>query len=225
MGAAPRRRLACQGVLAVMLGAGFKRTAMAQEGAPRAALLVATQHLKGSMFERSVVVVAQAPDGNTIGLILNRPGAAAPPPDLAGPDAGAQGARVFLGGPLAPQSFFALAEGSGAVDGAFALADGIQLAAGSAAVRRLFSAAGVGRRKLFRGYSGWGDGQLAREIKGGFWIPRPIVGELLFDPAPDAMWERLNEAGRAVRMPPASPPAAGPKDWGARACTAGDQSI
>lgn len=192
-------------MLAALLGSALGRNAMAQGAAKRAALLVATPNLKGSMFERSVVVVAQAPDGNTIGLILNRPGDGVPPPDLAGPDAGAPGARVFVGGPLAPQAFFALAEGAGAVDGAFALLEGIQLAVGSAAVRRVFSAAGAGRRKLFRGYAGWADGQLAQEINGGFWAPRPLVPDLLFDAAPEAMWERLSAAGRAVRVPPALP--------------------
>ena len=198
-----QRRLACRAALATLLGAGLVRHAVAQGVAQRTALLVATPNLKGSMFERSVVAVAQAPDGNTIGLILNRPGEGTPPPELASPDAGVQGARVFVGGPLAAQAFFALAEGASAVDGAFALVEGVQLAAGSAAVRRLFGAAGAGRRKLFRGYAGWADGQLAQEINGGFWTPRPLAPDLLFDPAPEAMWERLSAAARAVRVPPA----------------------
>lgn len=203
---ASQRRLACRGVLAALIGSGLGRGALAQGATSQAAaLLVATPTLRGSMFERGVVVVAQAPDGNTIGLILNRPLDAALPPEFSGPDAGAQVGQVFAGGPLAPQSFFALAESGGAVDGAFALVDGIALAAGSAAVRRLFSAAGAGRRKLFRGYAGWADGQLAQEIKGGFWTPRLLLPDLLFDPAPQTMWERLTAAGRAVRAPPPAP--------------------
>lgn len=200
-----QRRLAWRAALALLLGTVLGRNAMAQGMAQRAALLVATPNLHGSMFERSVVVVGQAPDGNTIGLILNRPSDALLPPDLAGPGGGVQDARVFLGGPLAPQAFFALVEGSVAVDGAFPLADRIQLAAGSAAVRRLFSTQGAGRRKLFRGYAGWADGQLAQEINGGFWSPRSLAPDLLFDPAPEVMWERLTATGRAVRTSPASP--------------------
>ena len=159
------------------------------------------------MFERSVVAVAQAPDGNTIGLILNRPGEGAPPAEFAGPDAGAPGARVFVGGPLAPQAFFALAEAGGAIDGAFTLVEGVQLAAGSAALRRLFAVSGAGRRKLFRGYAGWADGQLAQEINGGFWTVRPLARDPLFDPAPETMWERLTTPARAVRAPLALPAA------------------
>ena len=204
MVAALRRRLACRGVLAVLAAACLGREGLAQDVVPQAALLLATPNLRGSMFERSVVVVAQASDGSTIGLILNRPGDGVAPAEFAHPDGGAVELKVYQGGPLAPRAFFALAEGAAVVSGALAISAAIQLAAGTAAAQKMFSAAGAGRRKLFRGYAGWTDGQLAQEINGGFWSVRPVVADLLFDSAPQGLWERLTAPARAVRWAPAA---------------------
>ena len=201
---AQRRRLACRGVLAVLAAACLGREGLAQDVAPQAALLLATPNLRGSMFERSVVVVAQAADGSTIGLILNRPVDGVAPAEFAHPDGGAVELKVYQGGPLAPRAFFALGEGGAVVSGAFAISAGIQLAAGTAAAQRLFSAAGAGRRKLFRGYAGWAEGQLAQEINGGFWSVRPVVADVLFDSASQGLWERLAAPGRVVRAAPAA---------------------
>jgi putative transcriptional regulator len=43
--------------------------------------------------------------------------------------------------------------------------------------------------RLLLGYAGWGPGQLENELTEGAWLLAPVTREVVFDVAPDAMWE------------------------------------
>ena len=43
---------------------------------------------------------------------------------------------------------------------------------------------------LFRGYAGWGPGQLEREIGEGSWIVAPVDPDLVFDRTPEEVWSQ-----------------------------------
>jgi putative transcriptional regulator len=47
------------------------------------------------------------------------------------------------------------------------------------------------RCRVFRGFAGWGSGQLEGEIARGDWAVTPATGELLFDNPVDELWEQL----------------------------------
>ena len=49
----------------------------------------------------------------------------------------------------------------------------------------------VGRRvRLLLGYAGWGPGQLDQEVTASAWLTAPPDANLVFDTAPEDMWER-----------------------------------
>jgi putative transcriptional regulator len=158
-----------------------------------AALLAATPALAEAPFARSVVLVGRGPDGQTLGLILNQPLRSAPPPALALP-----GLPVFRGGPVAPADWFGLAEREGDDPAWLSMGGSLRMAAGEAAVTRLFGGSGVGRKRLFRGCSGWAPGQLGDEVRGGYWIARGVDADLVFDDTPATLWERLSGSARAI---------------------------
>ena len=189
-------------MVALFAGGAPAVRCFAQADFTTTALLVATPDLRGSMFERSVVLVTRAPDANTIGLILNARSDAGSAADPERPQGANQLAGLYRGGPLATQSYFALAETSAVATGTVQLGGGIQLAAGSPASRSLFAAAGSGRSKLFRGYSGWAPGQLAQEVRGGAWIVQQADADVIFDAVPETLWERMTGKRRAVRNRP-----------------------
>lgn len=166
-------------------------------------LLVATASIAGSMFDKSVVLVTRTPADETIGVIVNRPLDVPPPADLAAlPGVGARLHPVHRGGPLAPATYFAIAETDAAPPGTLAAADGVRFAAGQGSLKALFDAVGNGRVKLFLGYAGWAPGQLESEIARGHWQALRVDPEVLFDPAPATLWERLSARRRAVRARP-----------------------
>jgi putative transcriptional regulator len=46
------------------------------------------------------------------------------------------------------------------------------------------------QRIVILGYSGWGPGQLEREIAAGSWLPTPFEESVVFDVDPAERWER-----------------------------------
>ena len=169
--------------------------------------MLASATLTGSLFAQSVVLVTRTPTGEAIGLILNRRANGGVPPEPPLPGEGEAAAHIFRGGPLATGSYFALVETDSAVADTIEVVHGIRLGAGISHVRRLLLGAGAGRRRIFNGYAGWAPGQLADELGGGFWSARHVNADVVFDPAPDSLWERLTAPGRAVRIEETMPPA------------------
>ena len=178
---------------------GWAGSGMAQvrEPAANAALLVASAELKGSIFAASVVMVMRVPGEETIGIILNRPGAEAPP-GLVLPETGGRVPGIYRGGPLSPGAPFAVAEADQALAGTLEAIEGLRFAAGIANVRALLALPEARRSKIFLGYAGWAPGQLAQEIAAGFWEVRSLMRQHVFDPAPADQWRRLSGAVRAI---------------------------
>ena len=172
-------------------------------------LLLASATLTDSLFAQSVVLVTRTPTGEAIGLILNRRARGGVPPEPPLPGERGAAPHIFRGGPLAIDSYFALVETDSAVADTIEVVPGIRLGAGISHVRRLLLGPGAGRRRIFSGYAGWAPGQLADELGGGFWRARQVDADVVFDPAPDSLWERLTAPGRAVRIEEIMPPLRG----------------
>jgi putative transcriptional regulator len=152
-------------------------------------LLIAAPGLVDPNFRRSVVLVIEHTDEGALGVILNRPTDLAVEeavPELAGMGDG----RVFVGGPVQPQTVIALAEYAGAppeesVVGPIAPV-GVEtdMAALSDQVTRL---------RVFAGYSGWGEGQLDGELEEEAWFVEPALPGDVFCEDADALWGHVLE--------------------------------
>ncbi len=168
------RWLAC----VALLGAA---SAVAQ---PNGLLLVAKPELADPNFSRSVVLVTQADDGSTVGVILNRPSG-----------------KAWIGGPVMRQvqvALFASAELPRAA--AFRVLPGIYLSMHPEIVVPLARMNGGNPRvRIFSGFSGWAPRQLADEMNSGAWYVLRASEELLFRKDTTDMWEELLEKARGVR--------------------------
>jgi putative transcriptional regulator len=144
--------------------------------------LVAKPILRDPNFARTVVVLLAHNAEGALGLIVNRP---ATVEDLPLP--------LFEGGPCPSSGLFLLhGNAAWADDGPQEVAPGVFV--GDAAVFERAGKAGpeVRRRvRVFRGYSGWGGGQLERELAAGDWAVLPANGELLFDTPTEDLWKHL----------------------------------
>lgn len=165
-------------------------------GSPRTKgrLLLATPPLEDPNFDRTVVFVLEHHDEGAIGVVINRPSEE----NLDEPldrwiDLQTAPSSVFNGGPVEVNALIALAETSHPLDagsehlspivGSIASAD---LTADPALV-----AADVSGVRIFRGYAGWGPGQLESEIEAGAWLVLDSEVGDVFSTAPDELWRTV----------------------------------
>jgi putative transcriptional regulator len=167
-----------------------------------AGILVASPGIADPNFAHSVVLVTQTPVGEIIGLVLNRPLDAPWPSGILTPEQSA-GRHLHFGGPLIPAATLSVGAADTPVADTQDLGGGLRFAIGLKNTRALAVAGGQAPQlKLFRGYAGWGPGQLEAEVAAGVWQLRELTPELVFDPEPATQWERLTALSRAVRAAP-----------------------
>lgn len=165
-------------------------------GAPvtKGRLLVATPPLEDPNFDRTVIYVLEHHGEGAVGVVLNRPtDEPLDEPLDRWDDLQADPGAVFHGGPVEPEALIALARSHRAltdsteelspVSGVVASAD---LTADPAIV-----AGQVDAVRVFRGYAGWGPGQLEGEIEAGAWLVLDADPDDVFGDDPDELWRTV----------------------------------
>jgi len=155
-------------------------------------LLVSSPSLVDPNFRKTVVLIAHHDDEGALGLVLSRPS------DVAATDAipslegipGAEG-PVFVGGPVQPQAFMALAEFGDLDDAAAPIFDHIGFMSADAEPDEL----SIRRVRLFAGYAGWGAGQLEAELAEPAWIVVEAESGDPFVDDPDELWRQAVNRG------------------------------
>jgi putative transcriptional regulator len=144
-------------------------------------LLIATPPLVDPNFDRSVVLLLEHGGLGSLGVVLNRPSGLDVPdslrrwvPYLARPD------TLFNGGPVE-------------LDGVIGLARMTDERLLTVDLTGDPDAVGVtsGSLRLFRGYAGWGQGQLDSELAEGAWLVLPASADDPFTGDPAGLWRRV----------------------------------
>ena len=151
-------------------------------------LLVSSPALLDPNFRRTVVLIAHHDDEGAMGLVLTRPAevtAAEAVPARAGLP-GADG-PVYVGGPVQPEAFLALAEFEDAADAAEPILGQIGFMPAGTEPDEL----SIRRLRLFAGYSGWAPGQLESELAEPSWIVVQGRADDAFAADPDALWRTV----------------------------------
>jgi len=161
-------------------------------------LLIATPSLLDPNFVQSVVLMGHHDTEGAMGWIVNRLHEK-PVRELLAP-AQRQGVHtetpLHLGGPVPADALLALFHE--AIDGveSVAIAPGLFVSRSAQVLPLLFSRApgpGPVPGRLVFGYSGWGAGQLEREMEEGAWLPLPYDEELAFSVRIGDLWRRSFE--------------------------------
>jgi putative transcriptional regulator len=160
----------------------------------RGSLLVALPSLTDPNFVQSVVLLCEAgTDGGAMGLVINRPSplqlAEALPEEalLKGHEI-----PIYLGGPVQTDRILLLARAEAPAEGFIEVLDGISLGGTLDALKEAATGQGItGEFRPYRGYAGWGPGQLESEIDLGAWLLLPGDPELVFSRSPQTVWQQL----------------------------------
>jgi putative transcriptional regulator len=159
-------------------------------------LLVATPAMPDERFRRTVIYMCRHDADGALGLVVNRSVDDMTEADLykqleLSPAPGSDGRPVILGGPVEIQRGFVLHSGDYRREETLSLADGQMGITGSLDIMRDM-AAGTGPKQalLTLGHSGWGPGQLDRELVDNAWLVVPTDLDLVFGSDLAAKWGR-----------------------------------
>ena len=183
-------------LLALMVsGAG------AQPGeTPNAILLVAKPGLLDPNFRETVVLVTRTQEGQTIGVILNRPMPAKLAeilPDNA--NTGNYRDAVFFGGPVMRRTLVALFRSTAPpLAPAFPVLKDVYLSMHPQNIEPLLAGGGSAYR-LYAGFSGWAPRQLEAEIERDGWFVLAAREELLFRKDTAGLWRELVDKASGAR--------------------------
>lgn len=173
---------------------------MAMDHLTTGRLLVATPPLEDPNFDRTVVYVLDHRDTGAVGVVLNHP---TDEPDVDGLEEWSTWmsppAVVFSGGPVETDALIGLSIGVGHMeDGWGELIRGIgtvDLAMSPDEVATSFS-----HLRIYRGYAGWGPGQLDAEIDMGAWMVFDAGSDDVFTGEPSELWRSVlrRQGGRTA---------------------------
>lgn len=167
---------------------------------PNGILLVAKPGLPDPNFSETVVLVTRGEEGNTVGVILNRP-TGQRVRDIAPQFAGAQKFTqpVYAGGPVLKQVLVALyASDTAPAAAAFEVLPHVYLTLHPKNIEAVLAAPPPNVR-LYAGFSGWGPRQLETELDAGGWYVLRATEALVFRRDTSTLWSELVEQARGSR--------------------------
>jgi putative transcriptional regulator len=151
-------------------------------------LLLDSGQLRGSFFQRTVVLICQHDAEGAFGLVLNRTtGSKVGDMIVANlPDA-LKECQLYLGGPVQPAALSYLHSDSFVPEAT--VLPNLSLGHSLDALVEIGESYSATRKvKLFAGYAGWSPGQLEDEMKRDAWLTHPASLDLVFDTDPAQLW-------------------------------------
>jgi putative transcriptional regulator len=155
--------------------------------------LVASEKLKDPHFGRTVILLVNYSALGATGLIINRPTETTLHrvlPNIKGlekmPD------HLYFGGPVAISRITMIIQSSSKPEESDKVFDDIYISNSLTLLKQLIENRKADQKfRLYAGYAGWGPGQLESEIARNDWRILKGNPDILFDRAPDEIWQRL----------------------------------
>ena len=156
-------------------------------------LLIATPELRGTPFERTVILMAQHNHAGALGIVINRPLDERPIASLLqafGVDATGinDSVRIFLGGPVSPEIGFVVHNSDYHLANTVDIDGKVALTAAPDVLRDIGHGQGPSKSLVAFGYAGWGPAQLDGEIAHGDWYTVAEDPVLVFDDDRAKVW-------------------------------------
>ena len=155
-------------------------------------VLIALPQLNDDNFSRSVVMMIEHNGDGALGLIINQsiPHACQEVTESFELNwTGDVDESLRKGGPVEPNGLWMLHDDGWCFDETMKVVDGVAVSRSREALTRMCTG-GETRIRLLVGYSGWGAGQLEREIAEGSWLTTAASPEMVFDWPIEEIWSR-----------------------------------
>jgi putative transcriptional regulator len=169
---------------------------VAAQGDDEALILVAQPQLQDALYGATILLAKPMPDGSSLGFILNKPTPVTLGQLFPGHEPSLKVAEsVFLGGPVGTNMIVALVERPESPGvGSLEIAPGLFLAVNGEVVDRIIENEPEHAR-FYAGVVVWRPGELAEELKRGFWYEMQNDTQLVFRKQTKGLWEELVQRG------------------------------
>jgi putative transcriptional regulator len=154
-------------------------------------LLLDNGNLRGSFFQRTVVLICQHDEDGAFGLILNRDtNTTVGEAIVADLPSHLKNTRLYLGGPVQPQALSYLHSSPTLLDAN--VISGLSLGHSLDSLIELSESFSPNDQvRIFAGYAGWSPGQLDEEMERESWMAHPASIELVFNEKPKELWRKI----------------------------------
>jgi len=154
-------------------------------------LLLDSGQLRGSFFQRTVVLICQHDPEGAFGLVLNRStGTNVGDAIVADLPETLKACPLYLGGPVQPAALSFLLSDSFIPDAN--VIPNLSLGHSLDSLMELGSSFSPTQQiKMFAGYAGWSAGQLEDEMKRKAWLTHSASLELVFNSQPEQLWQTI----------------------------------
>jgi len=180
--------------IAIIVGLLLSAESIAATNQPaKGMFLVATHELKDSNFSETVILLIQADEQATVGLIINRPTEIAPSkvmPELRGLQEFS--GPLYLGGPVSVYGILLLVRSDEMPADAEHIIGNIYASGSRQLLQQQVSGENAAQHlRLYAGHAGWSPGQLDREIARGSWRVIPADENIVFSDDLEDIWQQL----------------------------------
>jgi putative transcriptional regulator len=166
--------------------------------------LIAAPNMSDPRFYHAVILMVRHDRNGALGIIVNRPVEEAKLAQLLA-DTGQKSAgiegniEVYAGGPVEPQIGFILHTAEYKQPETMAIDGNIAVTSSPAVLADIAAKKGPRKFRFAFGYAGWGPGQLENELAQQAWFTAPGDPTLLFDDAPQRLWQdAIDRRSRAL---------------------------
>ena len=162
-------------------------------------LLIASPHINGNRFQRSVIMICQHDRNGAMGIVITQRSAQLDLGHLC--EALEMGAprfhgdqHVYIGGPVESTRGFVLHSQDHMRPESVPVTHQIGLTSSVSILRDITNGAGPVNSIVSLGYAGWHAGQLEREMAANIWLNLPASSDLLFGIESSDIWAKAYTA-------------------------------
>lgn len=154
-------------------------------------ILISQPSLTDRFFGKSVVMLAEHGPEGTFGFIVNKP--ARVELSTVTQDFTPFETEIYLGGPVNIDTLFFVHNKGPEIEGSFKITEGVYWGGESDVIRQMMLTGQITRNdiRFYAGYSGWGAGQLDRELKENSWIILDGNQQHVFGNKPGELWKNI----------------------------------
>jgi putative transcriptional regulator len=151
-------------------------------------LLIASPEISSGLYTKGVILVCEHSEAGSVGILINKTLPTQSPEEKSAISRLEDHQIItLLGGPIHPDEAFMLHNNPNLAKDSIELAQGVYLGS----LIPMDPEDKTHSTRLIFGYSGWGPGQLEKEVTKGLWIQVPLKGEFVFSLPLDTQWFQI----------------------------------